>query len=85
MQALEVGDALAVGRIAHSIKGSSVQLGGRRLALSCGRLERKAAAGSFADGQDDLLEVEIDYKELRSSLTEQLAPVDLRHPRRLHA
>ena len=63
--ALEVGDALAVGRIAHSIKGSSGQLGGRRLALSCGRLERKAAAGSLAEGQDDLLEVEIDYEELR--------------------
>ena len=50
--ALEVGDALGVGRIAHSIKGSSVQLGGRRLALSCGRLERKAAADSLAEGQD---------------------------------
>jgi PAS domain S-box-containing protein len=84
-EALEVGDALAVGRIAHSIKGSGVQLGGRRLALSCGRLERKAAAGSLAEGQDDLLEVEIDYKELRSSLTEQLTLVELPHPRRLHA
>jgi CheY-like chemotaxis protein/HPt (histidine-containing phosphotransfer) domain-containing protein len=84
-EALEVGDVLTVGRIAHSIKGSSVQLGGRRLALSCGRLERKAAAGSLAEGQDDLLEVEIDYKEFRSSLAEQLAPADLPHPRRLHA
>ena len=83
--ALDIGDALAVGRIAHGIKGSCVQLGGRRLALSCGRLERKAAAGSLAEGQDDLLEVEIDYKELRTSLTEQLTPVGSPQPRRLHA
>ena len=68
-EACDARDAPAVGRIAHSIKGSSVQLGGRRLALSCGRLELKANDGSLADGQRDLMEVEIDYKELRRSLT----------------
>jgi CheY-like chemotaxis protein len=74
--ALETGDAVAVGRIAHSIKGSCIQLGGRRLALSCGRLGVRATSGSLSDGQRDLMDVEIDYKELRSSLAEQLSAVD---------
>ena len=34
--AFEVGDAFATGRIAHTIQGSSAQLGGRQLAASCG-------------------------------------------------
>jgi CheY-like chemotaxis protein/HPt (histidine-containing phosphotransfer) domain-containing protein len=84
-EALEEGDASAVGRIAHSIKGTSVQLGGRRLALSCGRLELKANNDSLSDGQRDLMEVEIDYKELRSTLTEQLSSSDQPQPRSLHA
>ena len=54
-----------------AIKGSGSQLGGRRLALSCGRLESKAAARSLSERQDDLLEVEIDYQDLRRTLTAQ--------------
>jgi two-component system sensor histidine kinase/response regulator len=75
-EALDVGDAPAVGRIAHSIKGSCGQLGGLRLALSCGRLEGKAIANVLSDGQDDLLEVEIDYQELRRTLMAQPSRVD---------
>jgi HPt (histidine-containing phosphotransfer) domain-containing protein len=74
--ALERSDAVAVGRIAHSIKGSCLQLGGRRLASSCGRLGLRATSGSLSGGERDLMEVEIDYKELRSSLAEQLSAVD---------
>jgi two-component system sensor histidine kinase/response regulator len=71
--AAALGDAELVGRIAHSIKGSGDQLGGRRLALSCGRLERKAVTGRLAQGQTDLQEVEFDYQELCHALGQQLA------------
>jgi HPt (histidine-containing phosphotransfer) domain-containing protein len=84
-EALEVGDALSVSRIAHTIKGSCAQLGGRRLALSCGRLEGKATGGSLSDGQDDLLEVEIDYQDLRRTLSRQLSLVDGQRARSLRA
>ena len=79
------GDAVAVGRIAHSIMGSGGQLGGRRLAMSCGRLETKAIAGDLSDGQDDLSEVETDYQELRVTLTEQRSSADTQRPGGLRA
>ena len=60
-EAFEIGNAPAVSRLSHSIKGSCGQLGGRRLALSCDRLERKATAGRLADGQHDLTEIEVDF------------------------
>jgi two-component system sensor histidine kinase/response regulator len=81
--ALDVDDAVAVARIAHAIKGSGGQLGGRRLALSCGRLERKAAHGRLSEARIDLREVEVDYRELRGVLTQQLAPVET-HMRQGH-
>ena len=50
--AVGLGDALSVVRIAHSIKGSCAQLGGRRLAMSCARLEREATSGTLSDRPD---------------------------------
>jgi two-component system, sensor histidine kinase and response regulator len=72
--ALEIGNAATVSSLSHSIKGSCGQLGGRRLALSCDRLERKATAGRLADGENDLAEIESDFHKLSRALTEQLAP-----------
>jgi HPt (histidine-containing phosphotransfer) domain-containing protein len=72
------GDADAVNQIAHSIKGSGGQLGGRRLAASCDRLERRATTGALAGGLADLAEVENDYQALRATLTEQRASGDSR-------
>ena len=72
-EAFEGGDATTVGRIAHSIKGSCGQLGGRRLAVSCGRLERRARTGGLADGLSDLRDVENDYENLRVGLSQELS------------
>ncbi|MDX6287117.1 MAG: two-component system, sensor histidine kinase and response regulator [Frankiales bacterium] len=83
--ALEAGDGPGVGRIAHIIQGSGCQLGGRRLALSCGRLEAKATTGLLSEAEPDLQGVEIDYQDLRRTLTELMAPVDEQHARYLHA
>ena len=75
-RAMEIDDAPAVARIAHSIKGSGDQLGGRRLALSCTRLEAMALEDALSDGQTHMREVEFDCQDLCRTLIRQLAPAD---------
>ncbi len=74
--AVEVGDAFATSRIAHTIRGSSAQLGGRQLAASCARLERQAVAGALSSDEIGLLAIETDYRELRRELAPHLASGD---------
>ncbi|MEY2591391.1 MAG: two-component system, sensor histidine kinase and response regulator [Acidimicrobiaceae bacterium] len=78
-QSFEAGDAPAVGRIAHTIKGSSGQLGGRRLAGSCAHLEAQASSGTLSEGPTNLREVEFDYQQLCLALA-QLSPEDRQRP-----
>jgi PAS domain S-box-containing protein len=79
--ALDEMDESAVRRIAHTLIGSSSQLGGRRFALALRRLDERAGAGLLADGDTDLQEVERAYQDLCRMLIRQLAPVD-RQPSR---
>ncbi|HYN89698.1 MAG TPA: Hpt domain-containing protein, partial [Ardenticatenaceae bacterium] len=67
--ARESGDHAAVGRIAHSVRGSSSQLGGQRLARSCQELETKATSGDCALQADDLQDVELSHAQLRGALS----------------
>ncbi|MEA2125499.1 MAG: two-component system, sensor histidine kinase and response regulator, partial [Solirubrobacteraceae bacterium] len=69
---LDLRDAAAVGHYAHLLKGSCAQLGGRRLAASCERLERRALAGYLTLNRTDLEEVEVDYEDLRRALSREL-------------
>jgi CheY-like chemotaxis protein len=69
--ARENGSHASVRCIAHSVKGSSAQLGGRRLARSCDELEQRASANtSLRD--EDLRAVEQSYGELCRALTRRL-------------
>jgi PAS domain S-box-containing protein len=79
--AVRADDGRAVGRIAHSIKGSGDQLGGRRLASSCSRLVKRAAAGTLSDGQADLHAVETDHQELCRTLSHRLTFAGREHSR----
>jgi HPt (histidine-containing phosphotransfer) domain-containing protein len=72
-EALRIGDAPAVGRIAHRIQGSSGDLGGVRLAASCGRLETKAVTGELAGGRRDMVTLQLDYDDLCRRWEQQLA------------
>jgi HPt (histidine-containing phosphotransfer) domain-containing protein len=63
------GDVVAVGQIAHNIKGGGGQLGARQLVASCTRLERSATSGLSA-ARPDLAEVERDYLSFRAALTQ---------------
>jgi HPt (histidine-containing phosphotransfer) domain-containing protein len=48
-------------RIAHTLKGSSANLGVNVLSESCRVLEQKAAEGSLEDAIDDLEKIISDY------------------------
>jgi CheY-like chemotaxis protein/HPt (histidine-containing phosphotransfer) domain-containing protein len=74
--ALEGGDHRAVGRLAHTMKGSADQLGGRRLARTCGRLEEKCKLGHRIDGQGDANEIETEFQSFCRCLRRELAPID---------
>jgi HPt (histidine-containing phosphotransfer) domain-containing protein len=56
IQALEeaVGecDALAVGRVAHTLKGSSGNMGARRMSALCAELEGAGASGDIEQSQE---------------------------------
>ena len=71
--AFDAEDAVAVAGIAHNMKGCSGQLGGRRLALSCGRLEKRAAAGPLSDCRSDRQDVEVDYQATLDALSEHVS------------
>ena len=71
-EAIEHGDAPTIGRIAHSIKGSSAGLGGLRLALSCGRMESIATTGQRPCDWRDLLELHTEYDHMRRLLERDL-------------
>jgi CheY-like chemotaxis protein len=71
-QALAAGDAVAMSRVAHNLRGASGQLGGQRMASSCRRLEANAETGRLLDLQTDLVEVETDYQDLRCILTQRI-------------
>lgn len=68
------GETEAVGRIAHHLKGSAAQLGGRALASACDRVERDAAAGDPTVSAADLRAIELEYEKLRRSIAERLSP-----------
>jgi len=78
--ALEEGDAPAVRRIAHSLRGSGNQLGGGRFAASCCRLEELANAGDLNGGGASLWAVEIEYRHLCLILNQKVLSVVWRPP-----
>jgi signal transduction histidine kinase/HPt (histidine-containing phosphotransfer) domain-containing protein len=78
--AFELGDAVGVGSIAHTIQGSASQLGGRRLAVSCASLERTATAGVLSDAKADLRRVDINFRELSRTLTQRMSAVETMTP-----
>jgi CheY-like chemotaxis protein/HPt (histidine-containing phosphotransfer) domain-containing protein len=75
--AVEAGDAPSIGRLAHLIQGSAAQVGGRRLALSCRRLEHNAATG-LTNANTDIQGVDMDYQNLRGTLMDMMATADHR-------
>lgn len=65
--AAEASDAVALREVAHSLKGSTLAVGGARLAALCQRIER---AGSLADGQQAARAVRQEFEALADQLSE---------------
>lgn len=63
-QALAGGDLKTVEAMAHSLKGSSLNLGAAALAEACSTLEQLADAGDAAGCVERLAEVEREYEKV---------------------
>jgi two-component system sensor histidine kinase/response regulator len=51
-EALQKGDAPAVGRAAHALKGGSGSMGARRMSGLCAQLEHVGASGDLSQGSE---------------------------------
>ncbi len=69
--AIASGDALSLVSAAHSLKGSSSNLGARRLSDACARLEKLAKAKDFAGAQTVLPEVEEQFALIEQKLLKE--------------
>jgi len=69
------GDAEAVTRAAHALKGSSSNIGAARFAASCGRLELQARRGQLTGAADLVGALEAELPVFRAALEERLATV----------
>jgi CheY-like chemotaxis protein/HPt (histidine-containing phosphotransfer) domain-containing protein len=68
------GDALEISRAAHSLRGSSRELGAVRLAQLCEEIERLARDGKLSDPASIVAELEREYECVRPLLMEQIEP-----------
>jgi CheY-like chemotaxis protein/HPt (histidine-containing phosphotransfer) domain-containing protein len=69
------GNAADVGRAAHSLRGSSRELGADRVAQLCQQIESLARGGRIGEAAASLPELEDEYEAVRRLLTEQIEPV----------
>jgi HPt (histidine-containing phosphotransfer) domain-containing protein len=65
--AAEVSDTVTLREVAHSLKGSTLAVGGARLATLCQRIER---AESSTDGRDAARAVPEEFEQLAHQLSE---------------
>ena len=70
-KAVEEGDAQAVERIAHTLKGSSGNMGAKRMAALCAELEKAGASGELSLAPELLECVEAEFGSLGSVLKAQ--------------
>jgi PAS domain S-box-containing protein len=70
-RAVAAGDAPAVQRAAHTLKGSSANLGARRVATDCEAIERDARSGSLARAAELLARVQLGAEQVRHALEEE--------------
>jgi two-component system sensor histidine kinase/response regulator len=67
-RALEAGDATAVARIAHSLRGSSANVGARGLAQLCATLERNGCQPTSGSAWAVLAAAEVELTRVCASL-----------------
>ena len=70
---LEGGDAEAIGRAAHSLKGSSGNFGAMRMQTLCADIERLSRAGELATMEPLVDQLDAEYGHVADRLTELVA------------
>jgi two-component system sensor histidine kinase/response regulator len=65
---LSRGDANAIVASAHALRGASAEIGARRMAAICGRIEEGARAGQLGDVRPLIGEIEAEAVSLRAAL-----------------
>ena len=64
-EAVGAGDPTAVAEAAHALRGSAANLGGKRVAAVCGRIEEAASATwAQADSRVDLEQLETELPQM---------------------
>jgi HPt (histidine-containing phosphotransfer) domain-containing protein len=71
-RALDIADAEAVSRSAHSLRGSSASLGASGLASLCGTLEIQSADGNLSNGESLLEALESELELVHSEFASRV-------------
>jgi HPt (histidine-containing phosphotransfer) domain-containing protein len=74
-EALAEGDPEALERAAHTLKGSSANLGAVRMAEVCGRLEALGRAGALGTAPRLLADADTAFAEVRAALAVEVSGV----------
>ena len=67
--ALETGDAKGMRRTAHTIKGSSLNVGAKNLTAYCHQLEQIAASGKLDGAAELIVRIEQESKRVEAELS----------------
>jgi len=71
-EAVEAGDAAGVQRVAHTLKGSSGNMGAARMSDICAELQDVGASGDLARAPDLLEGLEEEYGRVRPALEAEM-------------
>ena len=72
-EAVEGGDARSVERIAHTLKGSSGNMGAKRMAAICEELQNAGASGDLARAPEQFGRLEEEFGRVRPALEAEMA------------
>jgi PAS domain S-box-containing protein len=72
-EAVEAGDASSVGRVAHTLKGSSSNMGATRMTTICSELEAVGASGDLSRAPELLEQLEKEFGRVRMALEAKTA------------
>jgi CheY-like chemotaxis protein len=72
-EAVEAGDAAGVGRVAHTLKGSSGNMGATRMSEICAEIEESGASGDLARAPGLLEGLEEEFGRVRQALEAETA------------
>jgi len=71
--AAERSDAVTLQRTAHTLKSGSANLGARRLAELCRRLEAAARSGDLTEAQQHIAEIDDEFGKVLPALAEEMS------------